>query len=280
MKNGLSVILIAGCAVALLQLAMASENKPATAPPSQVNTAPPGPKPYKPVLKNEKEDMSYAIGMSIGRNLIRSPVAVDVDVLIQALKDAQAGRTLRLTDAQMQESNRAYQIEARTEMEEARVRVAERNRKVGEAFLEENKKKDGVKTHTVTLPGGKTAEMQYKVITEGTGAIPKRNDVVRVNYRGTLINGTEFDSSAKRGQPARFPVTRVIRGWTEALEMMKAGSKWELYLPSTLAYGDRAFGKDIEPGSTLIFEVELLGIENPKPPAPALAQHQSPKRVN
>jgi hypothetical protein len=119
------------------------------------------------------------------------------------------------------------------------------------------------------LQNGTTAELQYKVITEGTGAIPKSNDTVTVNYRGTLINGKEFDSSAKHGaQPSKFQVGRVVRGWTEALQMMKAGSKWEIYLPSTLAYEDRGAGPNIEPGSTLIFEMELLSAETPAPPPP------------
>jgi hypothetical protein len=128
--------------------------------------------------------------------------------------------------------------------------------------------KPGVKAHAVILEDGTTAEMQYKVVTEGTGAMPKTNDTVTVNYRGTLINGKEFDSSAKRGQPAKFQVNRVIRGWTEALLMMKAGSKWELFIPSSLAYKD-AGGPGIEPGSTLIFEVELVDNAGPQPPTPA-----------
>ena len=153
--------------------------------------------------------------------------------------------------------------------EEERRKTAEKNKKEGEAFLAENKKKPGIKTLDVKLPDGTTAEMQYKVITEGTGAIPKSNDTVTVNYRGTLINGKEFDSSAKHGgQPAKFQVNRVVRGWTEALERMKAGSKWELYLPSSLAYGDQGYGPNIEPGATLIFEMELLGMEAPPPPPP------------
>ena len=159
-------------------------------------------------------------------------------------------------------------MESRSKQEELGRQTAEKNKKAGEAFLAENKNKPGVKTHPVSLPGGVTAEMQYKVITEGTGATPKSNDTVTVNYRGTLISGKEFDSSTKRGnKPAKFPVNRVVRGWTEALQMMKVGSKWELYLPSSLAYGDKGYGPSIEPGSTLIFEMELTGIEAQAPPA-------------
>jgi FKBP-type peptidyl-prolyl cis-trans isomerase FklB len=155
----------------------------------------------------------------------------------------------------------AYQQQARTQ-------VADKNKKEGEAFLAENKKKEGVKTQAVTLQDGATAELQYKVITAGTGDIPKSNDTVTVNYRGTLVNGKEFDSSAKHGGPAKFQVNRVVRGWTEALQLMKTGSKWELYIPSALAYGDNGSGPMIEPGSTLVFEVELVGIEAPAPPPP------------
>ena len=124
-----------------------------------------------------------------------------------------------------------------------------------------------MKVHSVTLPGGTNAELQYKVITEGTGEMPKSNDMVSVNYKGTLVSGKEFDSSAKLGgQPAKFSLTRVVRAWTEALQMMKTGSKWELYVPAALGYGDSGYGPNIEPGSTLIFEIELVGVEPPPPP--------------
>jgi len=161
---------------------------------------------------------------------------------------------------QASETLRSYQAESRK-------KIAEKNKAEGETFLAENKKKPGVQTLEVPLPDGKSAEMQYKVITEGKGEIPKSNDTVSVNYRGTLINGKEFDSSYKRGQPAKFMVTRVIKGWTAALEAMKVGSKWELYIPSSLGYGDTG-NPSIEPGATLLFEVELLAIEPPPPAAP------------
>ena len=168
---------------------------------------------------------------------------------------------LDMTEQEAREAITTYQQESRRKM-------AEKNKKEGEEFLAKNKTKEGVKIHEVTLPDGTKAELQYKVITEGTGATLGSNDMVSVNYRGTLINGKEFDSSAKHGgQPAKFQANRVIRGWTEALQKMKVGSKWELYIPSTLAYGDFGSGPMIEPGSTLIFEVELLGIEAPQPDA-------------
>jgi FKBP-type peptidyl-prolyl cis-trans isomerase len=189
--------------------------------------------------------------------------------MMGAVKDVLAGRPLKLTDQQAQEAWRSYQMESRAKQEEMRHTEAEKNKKEGEEYLAANKTKPGVKTKTVTLPNGTTAELQYKVLKEGTGATPGSNDTVSVIYRGTLVNGKEFDSSAKHGgQPAKFQVNRVIRGWTEALEMMKVGSKWEIYVPSSLAYGDQGYGPTIEPGSTLIFELELVGTEAPKPPAP------------
>src|SRR5581483_4935256 len=215
----------------------------------------------KPAFKDEKEKASYAVGMFWGNQIKRSNMDVDVNVAVQAINDLLAGKELRLTDMQASEAIRTYQTEARR-------KLAEKNKKEGEAFLAENKTKPGVQTKPVPLPDGGTADLQYKVITDGKGEIPKSNDTVSVNYKGTLLNGKEFDSSFKRGQPAKFMVNRVVRGWTVALEMMKVGSKWELYIPSSLAYGDTG-NASIEPGSTLIFEVELLGIEPPPAAAPA-----------
>src|SRR5262249_49293063 len=161
--------------------------------------------------------------MSIGKNLQRSGLDVDVDVLASALKDVQGGKEGKLTDKDAQEAIRSYQ-------QESQKKLAEKNKKAGEAFLAENKKKPGVKTHEVKLPDGTVAEMQYKVITQGSGATAKSNEVVSVNYRGTLIDGKEFDSSAKHGGPMKRPINGFVRGWTEALQMMPIGSKWELYL--------------------------------------------------
>lgn len=215
----------------------------------------------KGAFKDDREKASYGVGMYFGNMIKRNNLDVDPEVVVSAMKDVLAGRDCKLTEQQGQEAIQTYQ-------RAARLKQAEKNREAGEAFLAENKKKPGVKTHSVSLPDGSTAEMQYKVITEGTGETPKSTDTVSVNYRGTLINGKEFDSSAKHGgQPAKFGVTRVVKGWTEALQMMKVGSKWELYIPSALAYGDNG-SRDIEPGSTLIFEVELAGIEAPPPPPP------------
>jgi FKBP-type peptidyl-prolyl cis-trans isomerase len=240
MRIGLTIILAIGVGFAMVQSPARGEDKPAD-------------------FKDDKEKASYGIGMYFGNQIKRSNMDLDFNVVSAAMKDALEGHDLKLTDQQAQEAIRGYQ-------QETRRKTAEKNKKEGEAFLQANKTKSGVQTKAITLNDGTTAELQYKVITEGTSAIPKSNDTVTVNYRGTLLNGKEFDSSAKQGQPGKFMVNRVVRGWTEALEMMKVGSKWELYIPSALAYGDQG-NPNIEPGSTLTFEVELLSIEPPQPTA-------------
>jgi FKBP-type peptidyl-prolyl cis-trans isomerase len=258
MRTGFRITLAVGFGVALLQLPAAAQDKPAAA--TVATNAP------KLSPQEQKERWSYAIGVNIGNNIKRGGVDLDVDVIAAAMKDMLAGKESKLTEQQSQDAFRTYQTESRSKQDELRKQSAEKNKKAGDAFLAENKNKPGVKTQTVSLPGGGTAEMQYKVITEGTGAIPKSNDVVLVNYHGRLLNGKEFDSSAKHGdKPARFPVNRVVRGWTEALQLMKTGSKWEIYLPANLAYGDNGNGPTIEPGATLVFDMELTGIEAPPP---------------
>jgi len=251
MRNGIKLILAAGIGVALLQTSLRAADD-------------------KAELKTQKEKVSYGIGMNIGNNLKRSGYDIDIDVLSAALRDVLGGKDLKLTEAQAREALTAYAKEMNTKREEERAQKAEKNKKEGEEFLAANKQKEGVKTHVVTLADGKTtAELQYKVLKEGTGPMPKSNDIVTVNYKGTLINGTEFDSSAKAGAPMKRAANQLIRGWTEALVMMKAGSKWQLFIPSSLGYADRGSGALIEPGATLIFEVELLSSEAPVPPAAA-----------
>jgi len=205
-------------------------------------------------LKTQKDKASYALGMSIGTGLKKQGVstAVDPALVSRGLRDAiSTGKTV-MTEDEM----RAALTQLRTEVQGAQQAKAHLEgasaRKDGEAFLAANKTKDGVQT----LPDG----LQYKILQAGNGPKPTANDTVTVNYRGTLINGKEFDSSYKRGQPISFPVSGVIKGWTEALQLMPVGSKWQLFIPSDLAYGDQGAGADIGPGQTLIFDVELLGI--------------------
>ena len=258
MTTGFRIAMAVGFGVALLQLPAAAQDKSAAA-----NVATNAPK-LSP--QEQKERWSYAIGVNIGNNIKRGGVDLDVDVLATAMKDMLADKESKLTEQQSQEAFKTYQTESRSKQDELRKQSAEKNKKAGDEFLAENKNKPGVKTHTVTLPGGGTAELQYKVLTEGAGVIPKSNDVVLVNYHGRLLNGKEFDSSAKHGdKPARFPVNRVVRGWTEALQLMKTGAKWEIYLPANLAYGDNGNAPTIEPGATLVFDMELTGIEAPPP---------------
>jgi len=205
-----------------------------------------------PALQGEKEKLGYSIGMDIGATLKRQSVEVDVDALTKGLKDSYTGGKTLLTEEESRQAIVEYQKQVMAKQAEAMKILGEKNKVDGERFLAENGKKEGVKT----LPSG----LQYKVITPGTGKSPKLTDTVTTNYRGTLIDGKEFDSSYKRGEPATFPVSGVIAGWTEALQLMKEGAKWEIFLPPDLAYGERGAGRDIGPNATLIFEVELFEI--------------------
>jgi FKBP-type peptidyl-prolyl cis-trans isomerase FklB len=208
------------------------------------------------VLKTQKEKSSYVVGVDVGRALKKAGVEIDPDIFARGVRDAIAGGKLLMTDEEIKETMNAFQREITARQTQARHRLAEKNKKEGEAFLAENSKKPGV----VTLPSG----LQYKVLRPGTGKKPQAQDIVKVHYRGTLIDGTEFDSSYRRGQPTSFQVNRVIPGWTEALQLMEEGAKWQIFIPSRLAYGERGAGKEIGPYATLIFEVELLAIEKGK----------------
>ncbi len=203
-------------------------------------------------LKSQKDKVSYSIGINMGRNLKQLGVDIDPDTFAKGFKDSFSGAKSQLGDEEMQTVMTAFQKEMAAKQAEKMKVVAEKNKKDGEAFLTENKKKDGVKT----LASG----LQYKVIKAGTGKIPKATDKVTTHYQGTLIDGTEFDSSYKRGEPATFPVKGVIPGWTEALQKMKVGSKWQLFIPAKLAYGERGAGPTIGPNAVLIFTMELLSI--------------------
>jgi FKBP-type peptidyl-prolyl cis-trans isomerase FklB len=213
----------------------------------------------QPALKDEKQKVSYSLGMNMGSNLKNNDVEVDFDLLVRGIKDVLEGKTTLLTEAEERQVLTAYSTELRAKAQEKRKQLAEKNKKEAETFLAENKTKPGV----VTLPSG----LQYKVLADGNGESPTTNDTVAVNYRGTLIDGTEFDSSAKTGHPWTNAVTRVIKGWTEALQMMKVGAKWQLFVPPQLAYGEMGRGRQIAPNAALIFEMELVGVQHPVPVA-------------
>jgi len=210
-------------------------------------------------LKDEKDKVSYSIGLDIGNTFKKQKMDINTDVLMAGIKDAQSGAKPLLSEEQVKETMTAFSKSMVEKQTAAAKEAAEKNAAEGEKFLAENKAKEGVKT----TPSG----LQYKVLREGSGASPKETDTVVTQYRGTLINGTEFDSSYKRNEPTTFPVNRVIKGWTEALQMMKPGAKYQLFIPANLAYGERGAGQDIGPNETLIFEIELLSVKpsEPKP---------------
>ncbi len=233
---------------------------PAGTPAAAAPATTPAPVTPKSEFKNDQEKLSYAIGFRLGTNLKTQETALDLPTLFKAMTDVLNGQPLAMDEQEVGKVIDAWQMDVRTKMEAKRKEQAEKNLVEGKAFLEANAKKEGIKV----LPSG----LQYKVVKEGTGNIPAATDRVKVQYKGALTNGTEFDSSYKRGQPAEFQVGGVIKGWVEALQLMKEGSKWELYIPPTLAYGEAA-RPSIPPNSVLIFEVELLEIVKPAAAAPA-----------
>jgi FKBP-type peptidyl-prolyl cis-trans isomerase FklB len=204
-------------------------------------------------LKTDKDKASYAVGLSVGKSLQKESIDVDPMIVEQGLKDALAGGKTLMTDEEAKAAMTALRVVAQKNQEAKMAQAGDANKQEGDAFLAANKAKDGV----VTLPSG----LQYKILTAGTGAKPTAADTVICNYKGTLINGKEFDASSKHGGPATFPVSGVIKGWTEALQLMPVGSKWQLFIPPDLAYSQRGAGGDIGPGATLIFEVELVSIK-------------------
>jgi FKBP-type peptidyl-prolyl cis-trans isomerase len=217
-------------------------------------------KPAVLTLKTTKEKASYAIGLNWGKSMHRDSVDLDPNIILRGLKDGMAGGKTLMTDDEAKAAIDTFQVELRTHLEDA-------NKKEGDDFLAANKTKEGV----VTLPSG----LEYKILKEGTGPTPTLTDTVICNYKGTLLNKTEFDSSYKRGQPVTFPVNGVIKGWTEALQLMPVGSKWQLFIPSELAYGKNGAPRGgIGPNSTLVFEVELVSIQakaQPSATAPSAA---------
>jgi FKBP-type peptidyl-prolyl cis-trans isomerase FklB len=219
------------------------------------------------VLTTEKDKQSYAIGLNVGQSLHRDGIVVDPKIVVRGIEDAMAGGKVLLTDDQIKTVMTDLKNQVQQEQAAKRLAAAETNKKDGTAFLAANATKPGV----VTLPSG----LQYKILTAGTGPKPTADDKVVCNYRGTLLNNTEFDSSYKSGQPSTFPVTGVIKGWTEALQLMPVGSKWQLFIPADLAYGERGRGP-IEPNAVLVFELELLSIQPKAPPAPTPAPTTTP----
>lgn len=212
------------------------------------------------ILSDERAKASYAIGMTLGHNWQQQGIDVDLGLVVRGLKDEQSGGPTLLTATEMQTVLRDFQKTLAAKQQKMRMELAESNKMAGAAFLATNKNNPGV----ITLPDG----LQYKILTSGTGAVPAPTDTVTVNYRGSLLDGTEFDSSYKRGQPAQFQVGHVIHGWTEALTQMKVGSKWQLFIPAELAYGEQG-NRSIPPNSTLIFDVELLDTQATPPPTAA-----------
>ena len=249
--NGLAaVILLLGSCLLQAQQTPATTPQPsspakAKAPAAKAVQKPAAKSAAPLTLKTQKEKFSYAYGMRIGTGLHRQSVEINPSIFARGLRDGLAGGKTLLTEDEAEAALNQMQMDMRKMQ-------SEKAQRAGTAFLEANKGKEGV----VTLPSG----MQYKILQAGTGPKPTAADTVVCNYRGTLIDGKEFDSSYKRGQPATFPVSGVIKGWTEALQLMPVGSKWQLFIPPQLAYGERGAGADIGPDATLVFEVELLSI--------------------
>lgn len=200
-------------------------------------------------VESDLEKLSYSMGIFFGQSVARQGMELDNPAFLQAVEDVLSNSELKLSKEEMQQILSDFQKKEQEELAAA----ASNNKASGEKFLAENKSKDGVKT---TESG-----LQYKVVTAGEGEKPKASSQVVVHYRGTLIDGTEFDSSYSRGEPATLGVNQVIKGWQEALQMMPVGSKWQIYVPADLAYGQRGAGGTIKPNSTLIFDIELLEIK-------------------
>jgi len=211
---------------------------------------------------------SYGIGMSTGRSIKDDGVEIDLEAFIQGIRDGSQGAKPKYTDQQLRAAMTAFRRDMQAKQEDRAKAAGEKNRREGQAFLAKNKGKEGVKT----LASG----LQYEVVQAGKGQVPKATDTVKVHYEGTLLDGTVFDSSIKRKEPATFPVRGVIPAWTEALQLMHVGDKWKLFVPAELAYGAEGAGRDIGPNCVLTFEVELLGIEAPAARRP-LRLEQAPQ---
>jgi FKBP-type peptidyl-prolyl cis-trans isomerase FklB len=257
LKNRYRTILVLLCIATVVR---AEESKPSASPAASASPSASASAESNASLKDEKDKLSYSVGVDIGRTIQRLNVDLNQGPLTQGILDVLGNHPMALSDEELQQRLQAFQQKLAQKQEEALAQKqqdmkssAEKNKAEGKKFLDDNAKKDGV----TTMPDG----LQYKVVKQGTGEKPKPTDVVEVNYRGTFIDGKEFDSSEKNGGPVSFPVNEVIKGWSEALTLMPIGSKWQLFIPSDLAYGDEGEGDDIQPGSTLVFDVELLGVK-------------------
>jgi FKBP-type peptidyl-prolyl cis-trans isomerase FklB len=247
--NVSKTILVFACSMAIAFSAGAQTTAKTTSPAHKTGTA----TTTTVTLKTENDSISYAIGVSLANFYKQQNISnINTTILVRAVKDVENNKPI-LSEQQCQGTLMAY-------VQKQQAEKALGNKKLGQDFLAANAKKPGV----ITLPSG----LQYQVMKEGAGPKPKLTDMVRVHYHGTLIDGRVFDSSIDRGQPIELNVNGVIPGWTEALQLMPVGSKWKLFVPSDLAYGDRQAGQMIAPGSTLVFDVELLDIVNQTPPAP------------
>jgi FKBP-type peptidyl-prolyl cis-trans isomerase FklB len=217
----------------------------------------------QPTIQSHKDKVSYAFGVDMARDLLRQKDSLNVDLLMKALTDALAGNKLIMTDEEVTAILKTFEAEQKQDFEHAKAMIAEKNKRAVEGFVAENVKKEGV----VTLPSG----LQYKILKKGDGKIPTLDDRVVCNYRGTLVDGTEFDSSYRRNQPVTLPIKGAIPGWTQALQLMPVGSKWQIFIPPQLAYGEKIVG-GIGPNAMLILEVELISIQDKTQTASAVGR--------
>jgi FKBP-type peptidyl-prolyl cis-trans isomerase FklB len=259
MKNMVSVLLMGMMAITAPSALAAKAKKPAAK-----GTELKGEKKATATTKSEfvtnEDKLSYAIGIQIGKSIKNDNITINIPTLFRGIQDSFHDKPLAMSQEEIREVLMSFQKTMMSKQQEALKKMSERNLEESKKFLEENAKKPGVKV----LPDG----LQYKIIKEGEGASPGATDKVRVNYRGTLVSGREFDSSYKRNQPLEIGVSQVIPGWSEALKMMKVGAKWEIYIPSNLAYKESGYPPIIPPNSALIFDVELLEIVKDNTTAP------------
>lgn len=262
--NRISVMILAlGLFACGAYAQQAPAKAPAKAPASGAQAAAKAPAGDASELKTEKDRMSYAIGMEMGKGVKTQGIDVDPDLLMKGLRDALSDNKSLMSDEELRAVITKLQNDVRQKQQAAQQAAASENKAKGEAFLAENGKKDGV----VSLPDG----LQYKILTAGTGKKPAESDTVLCNYKGTFIDGTEFDGSEKAGKPVPFQVKGVIPGFKEALQLMPVGSKWQVFIPSSLGYGERGAGNVIAPNSALVFEIELVNIQDAAQPAASAA---------